>query len=152
MNRGGTSATIGLGLALLFIGGALGKATCGWLGQRMGVVGCVIATEAATGLLIVATLFTPLTPLLILLPLLGIVLHGTSSVLDDTVPELAPGGNTARAFALFSAAVIGSGAFPPILYGAIADQLGRPLGILAAALTALLTLPLILVLRPSLRD
>ena len=29
--RGGTEAVLGLGLALLFAGGALGKATCGWL-------------------------------------------------------------------------------------------------------------------------
>src|SRR6202044_2552331 len=34
--RGGSSATVGLGLALLFVGGALGKASCGWLGQRGG--------------------------------------------------------------------------------------------------------------------
>ena len=34
--RGGSSATVGLGLALLFLGGALGKASSGWLGQRRG--------------------------------------------------------------------------------------------------------------------
>lgn len=150
-DRGGNTTTVGLGLALLFIGGALGKVTCGWLGQHLGVVGCVIATEAATGLLIVATLFTPLSSLLVILPLLGIVLNGTSSVLYGTVPELAPGGETARAFALFYTAVIGSGAFTPILYGAIADHFGRSLGVLAAAITALLTIPLILILRPALR-
>lgn len=150
--RGGTTSTVGFGLALLFLGGALGKATCGWLGHRLGVVGCVIATEAATGLLIAATLFTPLTPLLAILPVLGIVLNGTSSVLYGTVPELAPGGNTARAFALFYTAVIGCGAFAPILYGALADHFGRPCGILASAITAALTIPLVLLLRPSLRS
>jgi MFS transporter, FSR family, fosmidomycin resistance protein len=36
--RGGSSASVGLGLALLFVGGAFGKATSGWLGQRVGVV------------------------------------------------------------------------------------------------------------------
>jgi hypothetical protein len=76
---GGTSTTVGLGLALLFIGGALGKATCNWLGQYLGVVGTVVTTEMATALLITATLFVPLTPMLALLPLLGIVLNGTSS-------------------------------------------------------------------------
>ena len=85
--RGGTSPTVGLALALLFIGGAFGKATCGWLGERMGVTATVMVTEAATALLIAATLFTPLAPTLILLPLLGIVLNGTSSVLYGTVPE-----------------------------------------------------------------
>jgi MFS family permease len=36
--RGGSSATVGLGLALLFISGAFDKATCGWLGLRIGMV------------------------------------------------------------------------------------------------------------------
>ena len=37
--RGGSSATVGLGLAQLFVGGAFGKASCGWLGQRLGRCG-----------------------------------------------------------------------------------------------------------------
>jgi hypothetical protein len=51
-----------LGLALQFIGGALGKAACGWLGQYLGVVWSVIATEVATASLIMATLILPLAP------------------------------------------------------------------------------------------
>ena len=39
---------VGQGLALLLIGGALGKAACGRLGQHPGVVWSVIANEAAT--------------------------------------------------------------------------------------------------------
>jgi MFS family permease len=145
--RGGTSATVGLGLALLFLGGAFGKAACGWLGQHLGIVGSVIVTESATTLLIALTLCTPLTAMLILLPLLGIVLNGTSSVLYGTVPEVAPGGDTARAFAVFYTGVIGSGACAPILYGAIADHFSQPTGILAAGGTAALTIPLVLALR-----
>jgi MFS transporter, FSR family, fosmidomycin resistance protein len=99
--RGGSSATVGLGLALLFVGGAFGKATCGWLGQRVGVVGGVVATEIATAALIVFTCVTPITAILIVFPLLGMVLNGTSSILYGTVPELAPKGDTGRAFALF---------------------------------------------------
>jgi hypothetical protein len=67
------------------------KATGGWLGERLGVIGSVMVTEAATALLILATLFASLTPTLVLLPLLGIVLNGTSSVLYGTVPELSDG-------------------------------------------------------------
>lgn len=148
---GGNSATVGLALALLFIGGALGKATCAWLGQYLGVIGSVIATEGVTALLIVATLFTPLTPTLFLLPLLGIVLNGTSSVLYGTVPELAPRGDTGRAFAIFYTSVIGSGGLAPILYGAIADASSQFAGTLAAAATAAVIIPLALALRPYLR-
>jgi MFS family permease len=150
--RGGSGAVVGLGLALLFIGGALGKAACGWLGQHLGVVWSVVVTEAATALLITATLLLPLAPMLALLPLLGIVLNGTSSVLYGTVPDLAPKGDVGRAFALFYTGVIGAGGLAPIAYGAIADHSSRTVGILAAALTAAIIVPLVLALRPALED
>src|ERR1700728_2862532 len=145
--RGGSSATVGLGLALVFVGGAFGKATCGWLGQRVGVVWSVVATEIATAALIVVTCFTPITAMLIFLPFLGMVLNGTSSVLYGTVPELAPKGNTGRAFALFYSGVIGSGGLAPIAYGAIADHSSRMIGILASAGTAAVVVPLVFSLR-----
>ena len=145
--RGGSSATVGLGLALVFVGGAFGKATCGWLGQRVGVVWSVVATEIATAGLIVVTCFTPITAMLGFLPFLGMVLNGTSSVLYGTVPELAPKGNTGRAFALFYTGVIGSGGLAPIAYGAIADHSTRMIGILASAGTAVVIVPLVLGLR-----
>jgi MFS family permease len=149
--QGGGLPAVGVALALLFIGGAFGKATFGWLGERLGVVGSVMVSEAVTALLIVATLFTPLTPTLILLPLLGIVLNGTSSVLYGTVPELSDG-DTGRAFAVFYTSVIGAGGLAPILYGAIADHSSRMIGVLASAATAALVVPLVLALRPHLRS
>jgi MFS transporter, FSR family, fosmidomycin resistance protein len=149
--RGGTSPDVGLGLALLFVGGALGKATCNWLGAHLGVIGSVVATETATALLIVVTLFLPLLPMLLVLPLLGIVLNGTSSVLYGTVPELAPNGDTGRAFALFYTGVIGTGGLAPIAYGVIADHSNQTIGVFAAAATAALIVPMVLGLRPSLR-
>ncbi len=149
-NRGGTSATVGLALGLLFLGGALGKATCNWLSERLGVVGSVIATEGATALLILATLFTPLNATLMLLPLLGIVLNGTSSVLYGTVPELAPAGDTGQAFAVFYTCVVGSGGLAPIFYGALADHTSQTAGIVSAAATAALIILMVLMLRPHL--
>ena len=149
--RGGDTPVVGLALALLFIGGAFGKAACAWLGERLGVAGSVMLTEAATALLIAATLVTPMTPTLVLLPLLGIVLNGTSSVLYGTVPELARG-DTGQAFAVFYTSVIGSGGIAPILYGAVADHSNQTIGVLASATTAALIVPLVLGLRPHLRS
>lgn len=150
--KGGAETAVGFGLALLFAGGALGKAACGWLGQHLGIVWTVILTEAATALLVAATVVLPLRPMLILLPVLGVALNGTSSVLYGTVPELAPRGDIGRAFAMLYTAVSFSGGLAPILYGLIADHATRTAGIAATALTALLTIPLILLLRPALVD
>lgn len=149
--KGGTGTTTGLALALVFAGGAFGKAVCGWLGERVGVVRSVVVTEAITALLVAALLPLPLVPTLVLLPALGVALNGTSSVLYGTVPDLAPHGDTGRAFALFYTAVIGSGGIAPIAYGAFADRAGETAGLLAAAATALATVPLVLALRGPLK-
>ena len=74
----------------------------------------VVATEVATAALIVVTCFAPIAAMLVFLPVLGIVLNGTSSILYGTVPELAPHGNTGQAFAWFYTGVIVSGALAPI--------------------------------------
>ncbi|EIM26406.1 arabinose efflux permease family protein [Microvirga lotononidis] len=149
-DKGGAEATVGLALALIFIGGALGKAVCGWLGQRLGVVVSVVVTEAATTLLMITTLLLPLDATLVLLPLLGIVLNGTSSVLYGTVPDLAPKGDIGRAFALFYTGVVIMGAVAPIAYGLIADRTSTANGIWASALTAAMIIPLVLALRLAL--
>lgn len=148
--KGGTEATTGIALALVFSGGAFGKAVCGWLGERLGVVPSVVVTETATAVLIAALPVLPLGPTLALLPLVGLALNGTSSVLYGTVPDLAPRGDVGRAFALFYTAVIGSGGLAPIAYGALGDRSGPALGVLAAAATALVIVPLVLPLRRSL--
>ena len=145
--KGGGPSIAGIGLALLFAGGALGKATCGWLGQRLGVVPSVIVTEAATAGFMLTTLLLPLGPLLALLPLLGIVLNGTSSILYGTVPELARKGQAGRAFALFYTGVIGAGGLAPVLYGTIADGFGQTAGVVAAALTACAIVPMAFMLK-----
>ena len=93
-------------------------------------------------------LLTPLAATLVLLPLLGIVLNGTSSVLYGTVPELAPAGDAGRAFALFYTGVISSGGLAPIAYGVIADHSSQTVGVLAAAATAILIVPMALRLGP----
>ena len=144
--KGGSETMVGIGLALIFAGGALGKATCGWLGLKIGVVGSVIATEAATALIMVTTLALPLIPALVVLPFLGIVLNGTSSILYGTVPDLAKRGEVGSAFAKFYTGVIGAGGLAPIAYGAIADHSSRAIGVVASALTAAVIVPMVLVL------
>ncbi len=150
--KGSHEATVGIGLALLFAGGALGKAFCGWLGQRLGVVWSVIATEALTAVFMVTTLLLPLSAMLAILPFLGIVLNGTSSVLYGTVPELARKDQASRAFALFYTGVIGAGGLAPIAYGWIADNSSRTVGIIASALTAAAIIPMVLALKPLLTN
>jgi MFS family permease len=148
--KGAAIPVSGLALALVFIGGAAGKFTCGWLGARVGTLRTVLITEGGTAACILAVLLLPLGPTLALLPLLGVMLNGTSSVLYGTVPELTPAHRTERAFAVFYTGTIGSGALAPILYGVLGDALGANAATLATALTALAIVPLALALAPHL--
>jgi MFS family permease len=149
--KGAGLPTVGFALALVFVGGAAGKFGCGWLGARLGVLRTVLLTEGATATLILAVLGLPLTAALVALPLLGVMLNGTSSVLYGTVPELAAIGRAERAFALFYTGTIGSGALAPVLYGVVGDLAGPSWGAALTAGTALLTWPLALQLAPRLR-
>ena len=151
-DKGASLPTNGLALALVFIGGAAGKFTCGWLGARVGTLRTVLITEGGTAALIVAVLALPLAPAIVLLPLLGVMLNGTSSVLYGTVPELTPAHQTERAFALFYTGTIGSGAIAPVLYGLLGDALGPTLATAATALTALAICPLAVALARHLAD
>ncbi|WP_298252208.1 MFS transporter [Bradyrhizobium sp.] len=148
--QGASLATVGQALALVFIGGAAGKFACGWLGARFGVLATVLLTEAGTAAVIVAVLMLPLAPTLMLLPVLGVMLNGTSSVLYGTVPELAPAGRTEQAFAIFYTGTIGAGATAPILFGILGDHIGARGALMATAITAVVILPLAIALAPKL--
>ena len=151
-DKGASLPTSGFALAMVFIGGAAGKFTCGWLGERVGTLRTVLITEGGTAACILAVLLLPLTPAMALLPLLGVMLNGTSSVLYGTVPELTPPHRTERAFALFYTGTIGSGATAPVLYGLLGDALGPTMATAATAATALMICPLALGLARHLSD
>jgi FSR family fosmidomycin resistance protein-like MFS transporter len=149
--KGASLTTVGLDLSLVFIGGALGKAACGWLGARLGLVATVVGTEVGTAAAILTVLAVPLAPVLALLPLLGVMLNGTSSVLYGSVPELVAGERIEHAFAVFYTGVLGSSALAPVLYGRIGDLAGPVWATGAAALTALAVVPLTILLAPRLQ-
>jgi len=148
--KGASMPTVGVALALVFLGGAAGKFVCGWLGARAGVLLTVLATEGGTAACIGGVLVLPLLPLLVLLPVLGVMLNGTSSVLYGTVPELTPPHRVERAFALFYTGTIGSGAIFPVLYGLLGDWFGVSWATAATAMVALSIFPLAFALAPHL--
>lgn len=150
-DKGAALPTVGIGLALVFIGGAAGKALCGWLGARFGTLRTIVATEGGTAALIFVFLASPLAAALLLLPVLGMMLNGTSSVLYGAVPEATlPHQSEERAFALFYTGTIGSGALSPVLYGVLGDAAGPGWAVTATALAALAVIPFAFVLAPRL--
>ncbi|HTT80079.1 MAG TPA: MFS transporter [Stellaceae bacterium] len=140
--KGAALPEIGGALTLLFAGGAAGKLVCGFLGARLGMLPTVLVTEGATAAGILALLPLPLAPALALLPVIGVALNGTSSVLYGTVPELVTAERRERAFGIFYTGTIGAGALSPVLYGLFSDMVGLRAAMLLVAALVLLTLPL----------
>jgi MFS family permease len=150
--KGADLPTIGIALTLVFTGGAAGKLACGWLGARLGVVQATWVTEGLTAIGILALLPLPLFAGLAVLPLIGLALNGTSSVLYGTVPELVAPERRQRAFSIFYTGGVGAGALSPVLYGMVSDLLSVPVMMVLIAGVVLTTLPLAWGLRPALRD
>jgi FSR family fosmidomycin resistance protein-like MFS transporter len=147
--KGADLPTIGLALSLLFAGGAAGKLAMGWLGARFGVVLSVVATELATTVVILALLPLSLTPALALLPLVGLMLNGTSSVLYGTIPEFVTVDRRTHAFAVFYTGGSVAGAAAPVLFGLLGDFIGLVPALIGVGALALLTVPLVVALRPA---
>lgn len=141
-SKGAGTAGIGAALSLLFVGGAFGKLFCGYLGARVGMMKTVWATESLTSLCILLAVWLPLSGVMLMLPLLGLALNGTSSVLYGVVPELAAAGKHEQAFAWFYTGTIGAGALSPVLFGRLGDVMGVSVALCALAALLLLTLPL----------
>lgn len=145
--KGSSVRAVGFALMLIFAGGAAGKFACGVLAERLGVIRTVIITETATGLGILLLLALPLTPALALLPVLGVALNGTSSVLYGTVADLVDSDRRARSYAVFYTLGIGASALSPSIYGVVSDWGGVPLALTIVGTVVFVTLPLTLALR-----
>jgi MFS family permease len=140
--KGAGLPEIGVALTLVFAGGAAGKLVCGFLGERLGVLTTVLITEGATAMGILALLPLTMGAAFVLLPIIGVALNGTSSVLYGTVPELVTAERRESAFGVFYTGTIGAGALAPALYGLLSDAIGLTPAMLFVAAIVLLTLPL----------
>ena len=133
----------------LLIGGMVGKLACGYLAERIGVIRTVVVTEVATAVGIILVIVLPSIAAFALLPLLGVALNGTSSVLYGTVGDLVASDRQSRAFGLFYTLGTVSGLVAPLAFGAMGDQFGIEATVTVASLLVLLTLPFALLLRPA---
>jgi len=135
-----------LSVPLVLVGGMPGKLACGLLAERLGIARMIVLTELATCGGILAALALPGVGAFLLLPLLGVVLQGTSSVLYASIGEHVEPERLPRAFGFFY--TIGSvcGIAAPLGYGLLGNRYGVETSIAVMGMLILLTLPLSLLL------
>ncbi len=107
----------------------------------------VVITELATGAGILLLLTLPLGACLVALPVLGVALNGTSSVLYGSVADLVSSERRARSYAIFYTLGIGASALAPFVYGLLGDWGGVRLTLSVVGGVVFLTLPFTLPLR-----
>ena len=150
--KGATMAGVGVAMALLFAGGAVGKFVCGMMAERIGIIRAVVITETATTLGILAVLVAPLHLAYVVLVPLGVALNGTSSVLYGTVAELVTPERRSRAYGLYYTVTIATSAIAPTIYGLLSDVLGVRATLTVVGLMVLVTIPLCLMLRSAVAE
>ena len=150
VQKGASPATVGLSLALIFAGGAIGKLACGLLANRVGILRTVMLTEMATAVILLTVLVVPLAAAMAFMPLLGIALNGTSSVLYGTVADFVHPDRQARAFGLFYTIGSAAGGSAPLAFGVLGDGIGLQSAMTVLAAVLLTTLPMAVLLRPHL--
>jgi FSR family fosmidomycin resistance protein-like MFS transporter len=138
-----------LSVPLILVGGMAGKLACGFLAERYGIVRMIVITEIATGCGILATLALPGAASFLLLPLIGVVVNGTSSVLYATVGDFVEQDRLPRAFGFFYTLGSLCGIAAPLGYGLIGDLYGVETSIAIIGVAIFLTVPLAIVLRPG---
>jgi MFS family permease len=148
IQKGIPMAQVGFGLTLLFAGGAVGKFACGILAEWFGIIPMVVGTEVLTSAGILSLIWSPSSFTWFILPLVGIVLNGTSSVLYATVAEIIAPSARSRGYGLYYAITLGSGAMAPIVYGLLTDSFGLSFTVIAIGLVVLMTIPLTRYLSP----
>jgi len=138
-----------LSVPLVLVGGMAGKLACGFLAERFGIVRMIVITEVATGCGILATLALPGAVSFLLLPLIGVVLNGTSSVLYATIGDFVEPDRLSRAFGLFYTLGSLCGIAAPLGYGLIGDRYGIETAFAIIGTAIFLTVPLAALMKPA---
>lgn len=149
MDKGLPAGWAALSVPLILVGGMAGKLACGLLAERLGITRTIVITEIATGIGIMLTLVLPGIAAFLLLPLIGVVLQGTSSVLYATIGDLVEQERLPRAFGLFYTLGSLCGIAAPLGYGLLGDVAGVDTAIAVIGIAVFLVLPLCIALRPA---
>lgn len=140
LDKGAPLSIATFAASAILVGGIFGKAACGFLADRIGVRAAFSLIQTLTAAGIVGMVFAPIFAGYLLLPVLGVVLQGSTSITYSIVNDLVHQQRAARGFALIYAASSFSAVAGPVGFGLLGDAYGIETAILAMAVFALLAI------------
>lgn len=136
LEKGSSEALASMAVVLALSGGMVGKFASGFLAVRYGDRGAfrILQILTVSGLLVLGLL--PVLPVLLLLPLVGMAVQGSSTVTYGAISDFVHRDRQSRGFALIYAISGLSAVVGPLVFGSLADRFGVDVSL---ALLALLT-------------
>jgi MFS family permease len=147
IGKGATVTTAGFALTLVFIGGAAGKLACGWIGNWLGNRATIAICQTLTAVGIAVVLLLPLQLTLVMLPFVGLVLNGVTTVIYGSVPSYAAPERRTHLLSVFYTISIGAAAVSPPVAGFLSDLIGIPGTIIVVSTLTLATIPFAFLLK-----
>lgn len=145
--KGADVSRAGFALTLVFFGGAFGKLACGWFATRFGKVFTIVFSKVFTAAGMMILLFLPFELSFVLLPVLGVILNGVTTVTYGSVPELVTPERRTRAFSIFYTVTLGALAAAPPMSGFVGDMIGINGAVMVVATLTIATVPLAFLIR-----
>ena len=147
IGKGANVSTAGFALTLVFVGGAAGKLACGWFATRFGKVFTIALSKALTSAGMLGVLALPLDAVFVLLPCLGVILNGVTTVTYGSVPDMVTPQQRTRAFSVYYTITLAALAIAPPASGFVGDLIGIHAAAVVVALLTLASVPLAFLLR-----
>ena len=141
LDKGAGEALASLGVVLTLCGGMIGKLASGYLAVRRGDRGAFRVLQVMTVVGMIVLLLLPVIPSLLLLPLLGVALQGSSTVTYGAVSDFVDRRRQSRGYALMYSLSGISTVVGPMAFGGLADLYGIDTAFFLLALATVLTLP-----------
>ncbi|MEJ2176963.1 MAG: MFS transporter [Gammaproteobacteria bacterium] len=149
LGKGAGPGTASAGVVLALAGGMAGKFLCGFLAARLGDRFTFVSLQLLTVAGILAIIWSPLSDLIPLLPLIGMVVQGSSTVTYGSVADFIQPNRQSRGYALIYTVANGASVGGPFVFGWIADRHNIESTLWILALIAAATIPLCYVLSSS---
>ncbi|MGB5707220.1 MAG: MFS transporter [Arenicellales bacterium] len=149
LEKGAGPGVASAAVVLVLAGGMAGKFSCGFLAARFGDRITFFSIQLLTIAGILALIWLPLSLLIILLPAIGLVVQGSSTVTYGSAADFIERGRQTRGYALIYTVANGASVIGPFVFGWIADRAGIDTTLWILSVLAIATLPLCVILSQS---